>query len=124
SPANASSKRGCGSIRSIKDFLPSATIATSSNRRKAQLLALRPDFKVVEIRGNVVTRLQKLANKPELDGMILAAAGLERLDFEITSDGQLKGDAVPEGLRALRLDVEELLPCDGTADVGSEIRVK
>ena len=122
SSASASSKRGCGSIRSIIDFLPGATIATSSNRRKAQLLAMRPDFKVVEIRGNVVTRLQKLADKPELDGLILAAAGLERLNFEITPDGQLKGGAIPAGLRALRLEVEEMLPCVGQAAIGIEIR--
>ena len=60
----------------LADFPAGLTIATSSTRRKAQILARRPDFKVVEIRGNVHTRLQKLADQPEIDATILAAAGL------------------------------------------------
>lgn len=55
-----------------------ATIATGSLRRKAQLLAKRPDFNIVDIRGNVPTRIRKLAES-DWDGMILAGAGLERL---------------------------------------------
>ena len=43
----------------LADFPTGLTVATSSTRRKAQILALRPDFKAVEIRGNVPTRLQK-----------------------------------------------------------------
>ena len=61
---------------SLANLPPALTVATSSTRRKAQLLALRPDFKVVDIRGNVGTRLRKLAELPELDATILAAAGL------------------------------------------------
>lgn len=55
-----------------------ATIATGSLRRKAQLLAKRPDFNIVDIRGNVPTRIRKLLES-DWDGMILASAGLERL---------------------------------------------
>ncbi|HZK75313.1 MAG TPA: hydroxymethylbilane synthase, partial [Candidatus Kapabacteria bacterium] len=55
-----------------------ATIATGSLRRKAQLLAKRPDFKIIDIRGNVPTRIRKLVES-DWDGMILASAGLERL---------------------------------------------
>lgn len=55
-----------------------ATIATGSLRRKAQLLAKRPDFNIVDIRGNVPTRIRKLLES-DWDGMILAGAGLERL---------------------------------------------
>ncbi len=55
-----------------------ATIATGSLRRKAQLLAKRPDFQIVDIRGNVPTRIRKLLES-DWDGMILASAGLERL---------------------------------------------
>jgi hydroxymethylbilane synthase len=55
-----------------------AIIATSSNRRKAQILKLNPGLKVISIRGNVDTRLNKLDNG-YCDGMVLASAALERL---------------------------------------------
>jgi hydroxymethylbilane synthase len=77
---------------------------------------------VVEIRGNVVTRLQKLAQQPELSATILAAAGLQRLDFRIESDGRLRGDAVPDGLLATVLAPDAMLPCVGQAALGIEIR--
>jgi porphobilinogen deaminase len=98
------------------------TLATSSARRQAQVKARRPDIKLVEIRGNVVTRLEKLANRAELDAMILAAAGLERLHFHIDAHGRLLGDAVPDGLLAVKLDVTEMVPCPGQAAIGIEIR--
>jgi hydroxymethylbilane synthase len=99
-----------------------AIVATSSTRRKAQLLELRPDLNVVEIRGNVGTRLQKLADQRELDALILAAAGLKRLHFNIAPDGQLSGEAVPAGLIAAFLSADEMLPCVGQAALGIEIR--
>jgi len=103
--------------------LPSGlTVATSSMRRTAQLLALRPDFKVEEIRGNVATRLRKLAEQAGLDATILAAAGLGRLRFRITAAGRLTGGEVPDGLRAMMLDTDEMLPCVGQAAIGLEIR--
>src|SRR5690606_34506696 len=55
-----------------------ASVGTSSPRRAAGLLRLRPDLRVVPIRGNVDTRLRK-AREGEVDAVILAAAGLERL---------------------------------------------
>ncbi|MDA3860698.1 MAG: hydroxymethylbilane synthase [Melioribacteraceae bacterium] len=58
-----------------------ATIATGSLRRASQILHLRPDIKIVEIRGNVQTRLKKFAAS-KWDGMILARAGLERLKLK------------------------------------------
>jgi hydroxymethylbilane synthase len=97
-------------------------VATSSTRRKAQLLAKRPDLNVVEIRGNVVTRLQKLADKPALDALVMAAAGLVRLHFRIESDGQLRSDEVPAGLLATVLELDEMLPCVGQGALGIEIR--
>jgi hydroxymethylbilane synthase len=57
-----------------------ATIATSSNRRRAQWLHRYPNHEIVNIRGNVNTRLQKVENKG-WDGAIFAAAGLERIDL-------------------------------------------
>lgn len=55
-----------------------ATVGTSSLRRRAQLLALRPELRLVEIRGNVDRRLRML-EEGELDGVVLAAAGIARL---------------------------------------------
>jgi hydroxymethylbilane synthase len=104
------------------DFPRGATIATSSTRRKMQLLAARSDFKIVEIRGNVPTRLQKVAERPELDGTVLALAGLSRLNYKIQPDGMLIGDAVPDGLLATILDLDEMLPCVGQGAIGVEIR--
>jgi hydroxymethylbilane synthase len=107
---------------SLAAFPPSLTVATSSTRRKAQLLALRPDFKVIDIRGNVGTRLRKLADQANLDATILAAAGLARLGFKITETGRLTGEKVPEGIFGKFLDFEEMLPCVGQAAIGLEIR--
>jgi hydroxymethylbilane synthase len=55
------------------------TIGTTSPRRKAQLLALRPDVEFVEVRGNIDTRLKKL-EAGECDALVLAAAGIDRLN--------------------------------------------
>lgn len=60
---------------------PNAAIATGSLRRKCQLLHLRPDLKIVDIRGNLNSRLAKL-DQSEWDGMILAQAGIARLQME------------------------------------------
>ncbi|HKI68006.1 MAG TPA: hydroxymethylbilane synthase, partial [Verrucomicrobiae bacterium] len=117
-----SALRGFKPKTALKDFPKGATIATSSTRRKAQLLAQRPDLNVVEIRGNVSTRLTKVAERGELDGTILALAGLTRLNFRITPEGRLEGDAVPDGLLATILDVDVMLPCVGQGAIGIEIR--
>jgi hydroxymethylbilane synthase len=106
----------------LKEFPAKATIATSSTRRKEQLLAARPDLNVVEIRGNVSTRMQKVAERSELDATVLALAGITRLNFEIKPDGRLIGDAVPDGLLATILDVDVMLPCVGQGAIGIEIR--
>ncbi|MGD0253096.1 MAG: hydroxymethylbilane synthase [Verrucomicrobiota bacterium] len=106
----------------LKDLPAKATIATSSTRRKEQLLAARPDLNVVEIRGNVTTRMQKVAERGELDATVLALAGLTRLNFRVTPEGKLEGDAVPDGLLATVLDVDVMLPCVGQGAIGIEIR--
>ena len=106
----------------LKDFPKGATIATSSTRRKEQLLAARPDLNVVEIRGNVSTRMQKVADRAELDATVLALAGITRLNFVIKPDGTLTGDAVPDGLLATVLDLDVMLPCVGQGAIGIEIR--
>lgn len=63
---------------SFSELPQRAVLGTSSLRRKAQLLAVRPDLKIVDLRGNVDTRLRKL-DEGQMDAIILAAAGLERL---------------------------------------------
>jgi hydroxymethylbilane synthase len=99
-----------------------ATLATSSTRRSAQALERRPDLKVIPIRGNVGTRLKKIAEQSDVDATVLAAAGLERLHIRMTPAGQLEGEGVPPGLAATPLSVSEMLPCVGQAAIGIEIR--
>ena len=73
------------------DALPQgARVGTSALRRRAQLLAVRPDLDVVELRGNVDTRLRKLADG-EVDALVLAAAGLARLGRDDVAAAPLEG---------------------------------
>lgn len=118
----ASTHRGFKPHTPLREFPKDATIATSSTRRKAQLQVVRPDLNVVEIRGNVATRMKKIAEQVELDATVLALAGISRLNFTIAPDGRLYGEAVPDGLLATVLDVELMLPCVGQAAIGIEIR--
>ena len=82
-----------------------AVVGTSSPRRHAQLLRLRPDLRIVPIRGNVETRLAKVSSG-EVDATLLAAAGLERL-------GIGEGAALP---------IDVLLPAPAQAAIGIECR--
>jgi hydroxymethylbilane synthase len=84
-----------------------AIIATSSLRRRAQLLHRRPDLRLVDMRGNVETRLRKLAEQ-DLDAIILAQAGLERLGL---------ANAITE-----ILDPYWMLPAVGQGALGIECR--
>jgi hydroxymethylbilane synthase len=72
-----------GRIRgeSLDDLPSGSRVGTSSLRRRAQLLALRPDLEVAELRGNVPTRLKKI-DEGRVHAAILAAAGLHRLDAQ------------------------------------------
>jgi porphobilinogen deaminase len=67
--------------KTLANLPTGAVVGTSSLRRKAQLLASRPDIIVTDLRGNIDTRLAKLANG-ELDAIVLAVAGLRRLGWE------------------------------------------
>jgi hydroxymethylbilane synthase len=116
------SRRGFQAGLAVKDLPAGAVVATSSTRRKAQLLTLNPNLKVPDIRGNVATRMHKLADKAELDATVLALAGLTRLNFRITPEGRLEGEGIPDGLRATILDTEAMLPCVGQGAVGIEVR--
>lgn len=114
--------RGFPPRMNIADLPTGATIATSSTRRKAQLLAQNSNLKTPDIRGNVLTRLQKLMNQPELDGTVLALAGITRLHYRVTAEGYLTGPDVPEGILATVLDPEVMLPCVGQGAIGIELR--
>ncbi len=96
-----------GAAASIADLAQGAVVGTASLRRAAQLLARRPDLKVVPFRGNVDTRLDKLA-AGAVDATLLAVAGLNRLGM---SD---KITAV--------LSPEDMLPAVAQGAVGLEIR--
>lgn len=91
---------------SIADIPAGARVGTSAPRRAAQLLHLRPDLRVVGIRGNVATRMAKL-DAGEADATFLAAAGLDRLG---------------ESDVGVRLDPEEWLPAPAQAAIGIECR--
>src|SRR5439155_22014626 len=117
-----SARRGFGPGLRIDQLPPGAVVATSSTRRRAQLLAHNSKLKVPDMRGNIVTRIIKLAERAELDATVLALAGLTRLNFAVTPQGRLEGDAVPDGLLATILDTEVMLPCVGQGAIGVEVR--
>lgn len=85
-----------------------ATVGTSSPRRRAQLLALRPDLNVAWIRGNVETRIRKV-HKGEFDAAVLAAAGLARLGLESEI--------------SYRFSEEEMLPAPGQGALAVQRRL-
>ena len=117
-----SARRGFAPRVTVKELPAKTVVATSSTRRKAQLLAHNPGLQVPDIRGNVVTRMQKLAEKPELDATVLALAGIARLNFQVTPESKLIGDAVPDGLLATVLETDVMLPCVGQGAIGVEVR--
>jgi hydroxymethylbilane synthase len=92
---------------SLADLPQGAKVGTSSQRRRAQLKALRPDLEAVEFRGNVDTRLRKLA-EGQVEAILLAAAGLDRLE---------RTDWIRE-----RLDPKDFCPAAGQGALGIETR--
>ena len=112
---------------SLDDVPEGARVGTASLRRRAQLLAARPDLRVEELHGNVDTRLRKLG-EGELDGIVLAAAGLRRLGradevaFEIP--GEIMTPAAGQGALVLqaREDDSESLAAAGA--VGDEAALR
>ena len=96
-----------GAASSLAELPEGARVGTASLRRRSQLLALRPDLRVAELRGNVDTRLEKLA-AGDWDAILLAAAGLARLgrDDEI----------------AFRFELDELTPAPGQGCLALESR--
>jgi hydroxymethylbilane synthase len=97
---------GVGS--SLEEVPEGARVGTASLRRRAQLLATRPDLRVEELHGNVDTRLRKL-EEGDLDGIVLAAAGLRRLGREAEI-----GFAIP---------VDRMVPAAGQGALALQVRV-
>ena len=95
-----------------------ARVGTSSVRRARQLKWLRPDVQIVEIRGNVATRVRKVLGEEPLDAVMLAAAGLLRLGLMDAAKGELTMDGVK--LAALALDPMVFLPAAGQGAVAVE----
>ncbi len=91
----------------LGDVPQAAQVASSSLRRRSQLLARRPDLQIVDIRGNVETRLRKLAER-RLAGTVLAAAGLGRLGLD--------------RLAAFRFALDDMLPAVGQGALALEGR--
>ena len=91
----------------LADLPQGAKVGTSSQRRRAQLRALRPDLELLEFRGNVDTRLRKLS-EGQVDAILLAAAGLDRLE---------KTDWIRE-----RLEPAQFCPAAGQGSLGIETR--
>lgn len=93
-----------GGLAAIKE---GSIVGTSSLRRRSQLLASRPDLRIISIRGNVETRIEKV-RKGEFDATILAAAGLLRLGLEREIAGWLS--------------LEEMLPAPGQGAIAVQCR--
>jgi len=99
----------------LADLAHGARVGTGSLRRRAQLLAARPDLEIVPLRGNVDTRLRKLETEG-LDAIVLACAGLERLGLAARIDERIDPrdmlPAVGQGTLALQTRAGEALAAD------------
>lgn len=95
-------------INSFKELPKGATVGTSSLRRSCQLLSIRPDLKIAQLRGNLDTRLRKL-DEGQFDAIILAAAGVKRLGW---------AERITEVI-----EPEVSLPAIGQGAIGIECRV-
>jgi hydroxymethylbilane synthase len=96
-----------GAATSLSELARGARVGTASLRRRSQLLALRPDLEVAELRGNVDTRLAKL-EAGDYDGIVLAAAGLARLG---------RGREI-----AFRFELDQMTPAAGQGSLAIEAR--
>jgi hydroxymethylbilane synthase len=116
-----------GAGDSLDDVAEGARVGTASLRRQAQLLAARPDLEVSELRGNVDTRLRKLG-EGELDGIVLAAAGLKRLGREGEVSFALPGEtmvpAAGQGALVLQARGDDADAVEAAAAVGDETALR
>lgn len=104
-----------GGLASLR---PNAVVATGSVRRRHQLRQQRPDIEVIDLRGNVPTRLRKLMNS-DWDAIMLARAGVERLGYNL-SGGHF--DFEGARLHAEILSIDEFLPAGGQGVIALQLR--
>jgi hydroxymethylbilane synthase len=104
-----------GGLEGLKE---GAIVATGSVRRQKMLQWLRPDLKLVDLRGNVPTRLRKLAESDTVDAIVLAEAGLMRLGYNALGEMQTEAGSVYGAM----IDPEKFLPAAGQGCVGIEVR--
>jgi hydroxymethylbilane synthase len=99
-----------GSRATMKTLPGGARVGTSSLRRKAQLMKMRPDLRVVELHGNVDTRLRRVVegSAPDLEAIVLAVAGLERLGEEAKI--------------SQTFSIEEMVPALGQGTIAVQMR--
>lgn len=101
---------------------PGAAVATSSVRRARQLRHHRADLRIIEMRGNVPTRLRKLAEADDLDAVVLARAGLDRLGYATPwHPAAATATPLPAGLHATLLPVTQFLPAAAQGIVTFEV---
>ncbi|MGO9822081.1 MAG: hydroxymethylbilane synthase [Solirubrobacteraceae bacterium] len=102
-PTRADARDAICGAGSLAELAPGSTVGTSSLRRMAQINALRDDLEIVELRGNVDTRLRKLADG-EVDAIVLALAGLQRLGREHEAGGVMTELVPAAGQGALAVE--------------------
>lgn len=102
-------RKECVSLKNIFSLKPNAIVGTSSARRKAQILSFRKDLKLEDLRGNVPTRIKKLRDG-KYDAIMLAAAGIERLELDLSD------------LHVVKLDPKEFIPAPAQGVLALQIR--
>jgi hydroxymethylbilane synthase len=107
-----------GEACALADLPTGATVATSSVRRARTVAWRRPDLELIDIRGNVPTRLRKLADGRAGDATLLARAGLQRLGFYKDGASSVQIDAASIGCTVLADD--DFVPAAGQGAVGIE----
>lgn len=112
---------------SLDDVPEGARVGTASLRRRAQLLAVRPDLRVGELHGNVDTRLRKLT-EGELDAIVLAAAGLRRLgrkdEAAFAIPAETMTPAAGQGALVLQIRSGDEATADAVAQLGDETALR
>ncbi|MGY3054767.1 hydroxymethylbilane synthase [Pedobacter sp. UYEF25] len=101
--------KDCVDISKKLSLKKGAMVGTSSNRRAAQLLGLRPDLEITDLRGNVPTRIQKLRDE-NYDAIMLAKAGVKRLGLDLSD------------LHVEELETSEFIPAPAQGALGIQIR--
>ena len=112
---------------SIDEVPEGARVGTASLRRRAQLLAARPDLRVTELHGNVDTRLRKLT-EGELDAIVLAAAGLRRLgredEISFAIPAELMTPAAGQGALVLQARTDDAAATEAAGVIGDETALR